>query len=131
MSEKSIHIGGNVTGGAGSLFNIGATLTNVIQSVGQINQGSADERAELAQLLEELRAALGDMPDEQAEAAQAVEVLAEQSVGQLQQKQPNKPLLKATLDGLKTAAQGVIEYAPKAVDLVAKVVGIIGKIAAL
>jgi hypothetical protein len=71
------------------------------------------------------------MPDEQAEAAQAVEALAEQSVGQLQQKQPNKPLLKATLDGLKMAAQGVIEYAPKAVDLVAKVVGLIGKIAAL
>lgn len=94
-------------------------------------QGSTGDRAALEDLLKELREALGETPAEQAEAAQTVEVLAQQSVDQLKQEQPNKTLLQMTLSNLQTAAKGLVDYAPKVVDIAGKVVALIGKIAAL
>jgi len=131
MGNTNIKIGRDVTGGAGSNINIGSTLTNVIQSAGQISQGGPDDRAELERLLAELLAILKETPAEHAETAEAVASYARDSVEQIKKEQPNKTMLGRALDNLQGVARGLIEHAPKVLEVIAKLVPLIRKIGGL
>jgi len=133
MSDKgdkgNVHIGsiggdlsGNVAGGdiniggsnvvGSSNVNIGSTLSNVSQQVGALAQGSAAEKAELAQLIRQLTAELEKLPAAHQEEAETVAELAQDMVDEAGKEKPKKGKLAITGEGLKKAAQNLAEVAP-------------------
>ncbi len=112
----------------GAILNIKSTLTNVQQSVGDIRSGDDGDKEELKMLVEELSKALQAVPEEKKEDAVAVAQTAEALVEQAKAEKPNKTLLNITGEGLKQAAQNLVEVMPAVVTIASQIVMTIGRL---
>jgi hypothetical protein len=111
----------------GAILNIKSTLSNVSQSVNAIPHGDENLKTELQRLIQELSAALQQAPPEQAEAAEAVAVSAEQLVKAATDEKPNKTLLQISGEGLKQAAQNLAAVLPLVLPIATQIVETVRK----
>jgi hypothetical protein len=115
--DRSIHIGGNVSGQVGQALT---NCTNIIQEIGQ-------DRAELRAALEELqkRAApvLKELPPAKAEEAAAN---LEDFTKEAAKEKPRKPFLAVTGAGLVDAAKTVAKMSGPIIEVVDKLKGLLG-----
>lgn len=124
MTGNTFNFNGSVSG---QIVNIGSTLTNVTQTVNSMAPGSVDDKAELARLIEELKAELTNVPVDQADQAEAISQLTKDAVEKVEKKQ-SKPLIDMSLKNLKDAGSWVIETLPKVPQTIDSIVKIIEKI---
>ncbi len=111
----------------GAIINIGSSLTQVTQTIGQAPGVDPVVKEELQRLVGQLQAALQQAPLSRAEEAQAVADLAETLFNQAIKDKPNKSLVQITGEGLKQAAQNLAGAAPAVLDIAIQIVGTVGK----
>ena len=111
----------------GAFVNIKSTLTNVQQSIGEIQTNNTDARDELAQLVAQLTDLLTRVDDERQEQAEAVAQTAKALVDHAKSEKPNKAMVKITGDGLKQAAQNLADVFPTIVTIAAQIVSVVIK----
>jgi hypothetical protein len=124
-NKSKVHIGsiggdlsGNVAGD--SITIIGSTLSNTSKRAQSL--GQADDRAELEQLIEQLKAALEKVPGDKQEEAQMVAEYTEALVEEATKEKPKKSKLEITGEGLKKAAQNLVGVAPLVGEIAVKIV---------
>lgn len=112
----------------GAFVNIKSTLTNVQQSIGDIQTDDLDTRKELEKLIEQLHEALEKTPAEKQEDAQAVAETAKALIDVAKSEKPNQTMLQITGDGLKKAAQNLAESMPLVLTLAGQIVMAVTKL---
>ena len=112
----------------GAFVNIKSTLTNVQQSIGDIQTDDLDTRKELEKLIEQLHEALEKTPAEKQEEAQAVAETAKALIDVAKSEKPNQTMLQITGDGLKKAAQNLAESMPLVLTLAGQIVMTVTKL---
>jgi cysteinyl-tRNA synthetase len=112
----------------GAFVNIKSTLTNVQQSIGDIQTDDLDTRKELEKLIEQLHEALEKTPAEKQEDAQAVAETAKALIDVAKSEKPNQTMLQITGDGLKKAAQNLAESMPLVLTLAGQIVVAVTKL---
>lgn len=112
----------------GTILNIKNTLTNTIQTVNGMTQAAADQKQELALLLDQLQATLGAVPADQAEAAETVAETAKDLVEKAAKEKPNKGTIQLTGEGLKAAATNLAAVVPAVLPLALQIVQVVQKI---
>ena len=105
----------------GAIINIKSTLTDVQQSVGDIQTDDQATRKELESLIGKLSEALQKVPDENQEDAQAVAETAKVLVESAKAEKPNKTMVKISGEGLKQAAQHLAGVMPVAVKIAGQI----------
>jgi len=103
--------------------NIKSRLDHVTQTVQQAPDWSDDQRRELAQLIAELSTSLQPVAERRPDDAERVTKTAELVVAEATKAKPDRDFLKIGIEGLKQAAQTVLDLAPP-------VLAVVGKIAA-
>lgn len=114
--------GANITG---SNLNIASTLNDVHQQIQNAPALSDDFKAQISQLLQQLREEMAQVP---ADYADDVEILAEQTNQLAQELSAEKPRLKKaiiTAEGLKKAAENLVSVVPYAVKIATRIVEVI------
>ena len=96
-------------------------MTNVQQSVGDIQTDDLEGRKELEKLIEQLSEELQKIPAEKQEQAQAVAETAKALVDLAKAEKPNKTMLKITSDGLKQAAQNLADVMPSVIPIAGQI----------
>ncbi|KAB8140752.1 hypothetical protein F8S13_22380 [Chloroflexia bacterium SDU3-3] len=121
--------GDNFTGAnfSGAIVNIRATLSNVTQSIGSMPHGSADDKQQLATLVEQLRKALETAPAESQEDAEAVADLAKDLLDKASKATPNKKTITISAEGLKQAAENLGAALPAILPLVPQIIQAVQK----
>lgn len=112
----------------GAVVNIKSTLTNVQQSVGDIRTDDQAAREELETLIGQLSEALQKVPAKNQEHAEAVAETAKALVDTAKAEKPNKTLVQVTAQGLKLAAQNLVDVMPSVVTLAARIALIVSNI---
>lgn len=112
----------------GAFVNIKSTLTNVQQSIGDIQTDDLDTRMELEKLIKQLGEALEKTPVEKQEDAQAVAETAKALIDVAKSEKPNQTMLQITGDGLKKAAQNLAESMPLVLTLAGQIVVTVTKL---
>ena len=119
------NLSGNVAGGdiiQGSIVNIGSTLSNVTQQVETMAQGSADDKAELEALIKQLEAELKKLPANHQEDAEIVAEYTQDLVEEAGKEKPKARKLEITGEGLKKAAENLLDVAPLIGEIAGKIV---------
>ena len=111
----------NISTGDGSIINYQSTLTNVQQSIGSTPLLSGDAKAELTQLVGELKEALTDVSEDGADDAEVLVRHAEAAVNELNIAKPNKKWLQANIEGLEKAAKNLERILPPVVGIAVKI----------
>lgn len=112
----------------GAILNIESTLENVQQTVGQMQAGDEESRRELQQLIAQLSKELTvAVPAEKKEQVEAVAVTAKALVEQAKEAKPNRTMLQITGEGLKQAAQNVVDVLPTVLSIATQIVLAVGK----
>lgn len=111
----------NLNNISGSNINIGSKLDNVQQSIGAATPLSDDAKTQLTQLIEQLKEALNDVPEDDADEAEVLAHHAEVAVNQLNASKPNKKLISMSVEGLEQAAKNIERIAPRVVKIAAAI----------
>jgi Zn-dependent M16 (insulinase) family peptidase len=112
----------------GAVINIKSTLKNVQQSIGDIPSGDDASKEDLKKLIQSLENTLEKAPQDKTEQAQAVAETAQALVEQAKKEKPNKTILQITGEGLKQAAQNLVEVMPAVVTIASQIVLAVGKL---
>jgi hypothetical protein len=123
-SGDTFNMSGNFSG---AILNIKNTLTNTIQTVNGMAQAAPDQKQELAQLLDQLQAALAAVPADQAEAAETVAETAKDLVEKAAKEKPNKTTIQITGEGLKAAATNLAGALPVVLPIATQIVQAVQK----
>jgi hypothetical protein len=117
----------------GAILNLRSTLNQVTNSIGSIPMVGDEDKARLEQLVKQLETALADTvtraPD-MADEAEAVADLTESLVATAAAEKPNKTILQITGDGLKKAAQNLVEITPNVLSIATQIVTLVATFAA-
>jgi hypothetical protein len=124
-SGDTFNMSGNFSG---AILNIKNTLTNTIQTVNGMAQAAPDQKQELAQLLDQLQAALATVPAEQAEAAETVAETAKDLVEKAAKEKPNKTTIQITGESLKAAATNLAGVLPAVIPVATQIVQAVQKL---
>ena len=108
LSQSSLQIVGS-----NNIVNISSTLNSVNQFVQANSYVELSSKQELEKLLRELETALKEVPNENADDAEAVASMAKNLIESATREKPNKPLVQISADGLKRAAENIAAIAPK------------------
>jgi hypothetical protein len=111
----------------GAILNIKSTLTDVQQSIGDIQTGDEVSRQELQDLIGQLSEALQQAPPEKVEEAEAVAQSAEVLVQQAIAEKPNKTMIKITGDSLRQAAENIASVLPTVLGIASQILLAVGK----
>ena len=113
----------SISGGdfRGAIVNAASTLNNVQQSIGSASGLSDDAKAQLAQLVSELKEVLSKIPEEESEEAEVLAHHAQVAVNQLNTPKPNKKLLSISVDGLEQAAKNLERVAVPVAAIAVKI----------
>ena len=114
----------------GAILNIKSTLSNVSQSIGALPNADESAKDELKHLIEQLNAALQQVPAGKEEEAQAVATSAEMLVQTASAEKPNKPMLQITGEGLKQAAKNLADVMPTVLTIATQIVAAVLKLGA-
>jgi hypothetical protein len=112
----------------GAIVNIKSTLTNVQQSIGDIQTDDLDTRKELEKLIQQLDEVLEKTPVGKQEDAQAVAETAKVLIDVAKSEKPNQTMLQITGEGLKKAAQNLAESMPAVITLASQIVMTVTKL---
>lgn len=106
----------------GAIVNAAATLTDVQQSIGATPL-SDDAKAQLTQLIEQLKEALAnaELPEDEAEEAEAAAHHVQAAVDQLNSAQPNKRIIKSSVNEFEKAIKNVGRIVPPIIALGAQI----------
>lgn len=113
---------------SGSIVNIQSTLENVSQVIHNAPQLDNNFKAELTNLIEQLTAALTEVPDEHAEDVEAIAVEAGRLAEDVSRAKPNKRSIQISADGLKRAAQNLAANAPLVMSIAQSIVELVQKV---
>ena len=106
----------------GTILNIKSRLTNVQQSVSEIETDNVVARQELAQLISQLSDLLQKAPDARQEQAEAVAETAKTLVEAAASEKPKKTLIQITGEGLKQAARNLADVLPDIIVIATQIV---------
>lgn len=106
----------------GANVNIKSTLKNVTQSIGALPQADAATKTDLLSLVAQLDTLLQRVPAEKAQQANEVSEGTEMLLKTAADKNPSKTMVKMLGEGLKQAAQQLVQHLPEIVGVVAKIV---------
>ena len=106
-SQSSLQIFGN-----NNIVNFSSTLNSVNQFVQANSTVESSTKQELEKLLQELEAALKEVPDKNADDAEAVANMAKSLIESATREKPNKPLVQISAEGLKKAAGNIAAITP-------------------
>jgi hypothetical protein len=101
--------------------NIKSKLERVTQTVKNAQTLPKDKRQQLAQLIDDLQAALKATAERKPEESEAVAQAAEAVANEAVKEKPNKGFLNITVEGLKSAAKAVEDIAPTVIGVAAKI----------
>lgn len=101
-----------IQGNTGVFVNINSTLHSVSQSV-TTSPHFQSNKEEVTKLVEQLKEALGNIPPENADEAEAIAETAKALVTNADKEKPNRALLNISADGLKQAARNLATVAPE------------------
>ena len=104
-----------------SNVNVRSTLTGTTQTIAAAAALDEPARAELTRLVEQLGAVLEQLPPEQRAQADAIAETTADLVAKATKDQPNKPLVEAVANGLRSLVQGLEKVAPLAISIIALV----------
>ncbi|MCH7720944.1 MAG: hypothetical protein IH988_08135 [Planctomycetes bacterium] len=124
MSHDKIHIH-DVVGPV----NVKSQLERVAQTVRNAPTVPDREKREFAALVDELKQALESIPDTQKEDSQRVAQAAEMVAAEIAKEKPNKSFLAITTEGLKEAAKAVESIAPSVLNVITKIISLVGSLA--
>lgn len=113
---------------SGAILNIKSTLENVSQSIGAAPHGDQVSKDELKQLIDQLNAELQKPPAGKESDAEAVAMMAKQTVEQATAQKPNKTMIQISADGLKQAAANIGAVMPAVIDIAGKIASAVMKI---
>ncbi|WP_433200301.1 hypothetical protein ACQP00_28515 [Dactylosporangium sp. CS-047395] len=102
-----------------SNVNLRSTLTHTTQTIGAAATLDEPTRAELTRLVEQLGAALEQLPPEQQARADAIAETTGDLVAKATKDQPNKPLVETVASGLRSLVEGLEKVAPLAISIIA------------
>lgn len=105
----------------GAIVNIKSTLNNVQQSVGEIRTDDQAARRELESLIAQLSEALEKVPEGKQEQAEAVAETAKALIDTAKAEKPNKTTVQITAQGLKQAAQNLVDVLPAVVTIAGQI----------
>lgn len=106
----------------GAIVNIKSTLTDVQQSVGEIRTDDQHARKELEKLIGQLSEALEKVPEKKHDHAEAVAESAKALVDTAKAEKPNKTMVQIRGEGLKQAAQNLVEVMPMVATIAGQIV---------
>ncbi len=104
-----------------SLFNIKSRLENVQQSIQNL-PAQPFEKAELEELIAQLKAELEKAPKEKADDVEIIAEDTERLIKEIEKPKPNRKRLEITGEGLIEAAEALVSVAPKILDLMSRIV---------
>lgn len=114
-----------------SILNIQSRLTNLSQSIGELVGVKSTEKAELKQLIEQLKGALETAPEDKVEEAEAVAWAAESLIDLVDAgvgEKPNRLKIQITKEGLKKAAENIADVLPKVLSIALKIAAVIDRL---
>lgn len=89
----------------------------------QHNYGGSAAEQQLKELLEQLSAALAEVPAAQRDDAEIVAELSDELVAKAQEEQPSKKMLEIKAENLKKAAEALAEVAPTVMVIATQIIG--------
>jgi hypothetical protein len=113
---------------SGAILNIKSQLSNVGQSIGAMPNADQASKDELKRLIDQLSAALGQVPAGREDDAAAVAETARQLVEQAGKEQPNKTSVRITAEVLKSAAQNLAAVLPAVLPIATQIAATIGRL---
>jgi hypothetical protein len=117
----------NITGN-NNLVSIGSILSSVTQTIEASSTFSASDKNELKDLLERLNVLLQDVPLDFSDEAETAAQMARSLVENAAKEKLNKPLIKITAEGLKTAAIKIAVVTPQVLTTALAIITFIDKI---
>jgi chromosome segregation ATPase len=112
----------------GAIINIKSKLTDVQQTVGQIQTEDETARKELETLIGQLSEALQKVPAGNEEQAEAVAETAKVLVDTAKTEKPNKTMLQISGEGLKQAAENLAGVMPIVASIAGQIVLAVAKL---
>jgi chromosome segregation ATPase len=112
----------------GAIINIKSKLTDVQQTVGQIQTEDETARKELETLIGQLSEALQKVPAGNEEQAEAVAETAKVLVDTAKAEKPNKTMLQISGEGLKQAAENLAGVMPIVASIAGQIVLAVAKL---
>mgnify|MGYP001221514631 CR=1 FL=1 len=112
----------------GAILNIESRLDNVTQTLGAMPAAAPDQRAELARLVGELKAALAAVPQEAAPDATRVTKWVQSLAEEATADAPDAETVRDLGDSLKRAAGKLATAAPSVITLTAAIVELVAAI---
>jgi chromosome segregation ATPase len=106
----------------GAILNIKSRLTNVQQSIKEIETDNPEARQELAQLIAQLSDLLQKAPDARQEQVEAVAEIAGTLVEVTASEKPKKKSIQITGEGLKQAAKNLADVLPGIIVIATQIV---------
>jgi hypothetical protein len=106
----------------GATVSANAQLERVQQSLQDLPQTDDETLTELAQLVQQLQAALNQVPQEKQEEAEAVAAATLDLVDKAKAEKPNKTSIAISGEGLKKAAQNLAGVMPIVVNIASQIV---------
>ena len=117
-SEVEVNMGSEIRIDNSGILNWKSNLENTIQLVRQASAPGREIDKKLLNLVEDLRNALSEIPDEHADKADAIQKLASQGAQEAVSAKPNRAVLNVTASGLKEAAETLAVIAPTVFSVV-------------
>lgn len=108
--------------------NIKSTLMDVNQTINNIPNVDQLNKDKLKILMEQLQEALGQVPQENAEEAEAVAEIAKALIESVSKEKPNKAMVEITGEGLKKAAKNIASVTPIVLPIAIEIVKAVSSI---
>lgn len=113
----------------GAIVNVKSQLDGVTQSIGALPHGDPEEREALAQLVEQLKEQLANVPPENVTDAQRVSRRVEALVEEIDEAEPDEEMVEITARRLKRAADNLAKVVPAVLPIATDIVSHILKLA--
>ncbi len=112
-----------ISAGDNSIINYQSTLTNVQQSIGAATPLSDSDKAQLTDLIEQFKKVLAgaELPEDEAEEAEAAAQDVKDAVDQLNAGKPNRKIIKSRVDEFERRIEIVGRIVPPIIAIGAKI----------
>lgn len=104
-----------------TIFNIESKIDNSTQTLNASSNGTLDARAQVEELLTQLKTELKKIPPERAAQAEAVADMAKETIDEAAKPQPKPHKLESNADGLKKAAEKIQDVLPTVLAIATKI----------
>ncbi|HAE41690.1 MAG TPA: hypothetical protein DCG34_02070 [Clostridiales bacterium] len=118
----------NISNVTGSVINVDSILENVSQNISTIPRGDSNYKDELKLLVKELKDLSREVPEEKKPDAEKMANRVDTAIKEVAKNDPDKELIKFSLESLKKAASNIAALVPSILPIVIQIVDHIKKL---